>query len=325
MKLHYLYYSFDAWLKNAHKAKVQKISLDAYSGCPNRDGTISHGGCTFCNADGSGSGLMKHGLNLQEQWTYWKNKFAQSDRLKNTKHFLAYLQSYSNTYGNIKRLEELTNQLSTLNDCVGFSIGTRPDCIDDNKLSLLENLPFLTKWIEFGVQSMNDNTLKIINRGHTAEISKNAIIKSHQHNLNVCVHIMAGLPNETENDFLDTIKKVCELPIQGIKLHGLYVCKNTPLAHAYFEKKYTPLSQEQYINLICKALSIIPSPICIHRLTADPQQDELIAPEWAKLKGHIVREIETQLFQDGLWQGIKADVPLENPYTAIYKKLEKLH
>ncbi len=325
MKLHYLYYTFDAWLKNKHKAKVQKISLDAYAGCPNRDGTISYGGCTFCNADGSGSGLMKHGLSIQEQWKYWQDKFAKSDRLKNTKNFLAYLQSYSNTYGNIKKLQNIATSLIELQNCVGFSIGTRPDCIDEDKLSLLANLPFETKWIEFGIQSMNNTTLKFINRGHTAEISKEAILKSHQYNLNVCVHLMAGLPNETEEDFLKTVQEVCLLPIQGIKLHGLYVCKNTVLEKDYYNKLYTPLTQEKYVNLLCQALSIIPSHITIHRLTADPQGDELVAPEWAKLKGHIVREIESQLFHQGLWQGIKADVPNENPYTAIYKKLEKLH
>ena len=325
MKLHYLYYSFDAWLKNKHKAKVQKISLDAYAGCPNRDGTISHGGCTFCNADGSGSGLMKHGLTIQEQWKYWQEKFAQSDRLKNTKNFLAYLQSYSNTYGSINKLQSITNELRVLPNCVGFSIGTRPDCIDDEKLSLLANLPFDTKWIEFGVQSMNNATLKNINRGHTAETSKEAIIEAHKHNLNVCVHLMAGLPNESDEDFLQTVKEVCKLPIQGIKLHGLYVCKNTSLEKDYKNHVYTPLSQERYVNLICQALCFIPSYITIHRLTADPQSDELVAPDWARLKGHVVREIEEQLFHKGWWQGIHVDVPNENPYSILYKNLEKLH
>ncbi len=198
MKSHYLYYSFDAWLKNRHKAKVQKISLDAHAGCPNRDGTIQYGGCTFCNADGSGSGLMQKGLSLTKQWEYWLNKFSKSDRLKNTKNFLAYMQSYSNTYGCLEKLEKMTTELASLEKCAGFSIGTRPDCIDEEKLRLLASLPFQTKWIEFGIQSMHDETLKRIRRGHSVQCSVDAITRSRKYNLNVCVHLMAGLPDETK-------------------------------------------------------------------------------------------------------------------------------
>ncbi len=324
MKSHYLYYSFDAWLKNRHKAKVQKISLDAHAGCPNRDGTIQYGGCTFCNADGSGSGLMQKGLSLTKQWEYWLDKFSKSDRLKNTKNFLAYMQSYSNNYGCLEKLEKMTTELASLEKCVGFSIGTRPDCIDEEKLRLLASLPFQTKWIEFGIQSMHDETLKRIRRGHSVQCSVDAITRSRKYNLNVCVHLMAGLPGETKEDFLDTVREVCKLPVQGIKLHGLYVCKNTQLAKDCRANAYTPMEQEDYIRLICDALCIIPSNIAIHRLTADCHDEELIAPEWAKLKGHIVRGIEGLLFHEGKWQGCKNDVPFENPYTALYKKLERL-
>ena len=286
MKLHYLYFSFDAWLKLQHHAKVQKISLDAHMGCPNRDGTISHGGCIFCDALGSGSGLMEKGLTLKEQWKYWLDKFHASDRLKNTSHFLAYLQSFSNTYGTLDRLKKLTEELTCLDKCVGYSIGTRPDCVEDEKLTLLAELPFQTKWIEFGVQSMHDKTLERIRRGHSVACSVDAVKRSHEHGLTVCVHLMAGLPGETKTDFLETVQKVCELPIQGIKLHGLYICKNTQLAMEYDAHGYMPMEQEDYINLICDALCLIPSHIAVHRLTADCQDHEqLIAPEWAKRKG----------------------------------------
>lgn len=324
MKPHYLYYSFDAWLKNRHGAKVQKISLDGSFGCPNRDGTIQYGGCTFCNAEGSGSGLMQKGLSISDQWHYWLDKFAKSDRLKNTKNFLAYMQSYSNTYGSLEKLQNVTDMLRNLEKCVGFSIGTRPDCIDDEKLSLLSSLPFQTKWIEFGVQSMHDKTLDRIRRGHSAECSKKAVLLAHKHGLNVCVHLMAGLPGENKTDFLNTVQEVCELPIHGVKLHGLYVCKNTKLAEEYENGTYTPMQEEEYVSLICDALPLIPSHIAIHRLTADSQGDELIAPGWAKLKGHVVRNIESLLFQEGKWQGCQNDAPHENPFTALYKKLENI-
>lgn len=325
MKLHYLYYSFDAWLKNRHNAKVQKISLDAHFGCPNRDGTIQYGGCTFCNAAGSGSGLMQKGLSLSEQWQFWLDKFSCSDRLKNTQNFLAYMQSYSNTYGSLEKLRTVTDELQTLPKCVGFSIGTRPDCVDTEKLTLLASLPFQTKWIEFGVQSMHDKTLARIRRGHTAKCSADAIELASACGLNVCVHLMAGLPGESKEDFLKTVETVCRLPIQGIKLHGLYVCRNTSLADDYLAGTYIPMDQEAYINLICDALCLIPSRIAIHRLTADAQDSsELIAPDWAKLKGHVVRGIEGLLFQEGKWQGCRNDVPQKNPYTELYKKLERL-
>lgn len=315
MKNNYYYHSFDAWLKDLHGAKVQKIPLDANSGCPNRDGTISTGGCSFCNAQGSGSGLMNQGLGFTEQWQFWREQFAKSDRLKNTHLFLAYMQSFSNTYGSAKRLRLITNELQILKNIVGLAIGTRPDCVDEEKLEILSKLPWDNTWLEFGVQSMDDNTLKRISRGHDAECSKNAIIKAHEYGLKVCVHLMAGLPGESDADFLETVKKVCELPISGIKLHGLYVCKNTQLEQEFLNNTYVPMEKEVYIDLIVKALTIIPSHIVIHRISADPGREELIAPEWASQKGYIVNKID-EIFQlEGIWQGCKADVPEKNPYN----------
>ena len=315
MKNSYHYHSFDAWLKALHGERVQKISLDANAGCPNRDGTISTGGCSFCDAQGAGSGLMNHGLNLTEQWQFWREQFVKSDRLKNTHSFLAYMQSFSNTYGSAKRLRIITSELQTLKNIVGLSLGTRPDCIDSEKLQILSKLPWENTWLEFGVQSMNDKTLKRISRGHDAQCSKDAIIKAHEHGLKVCAHLMAALPGENEDDFLKTVKTVCELPISGIKFHGLYVCKNTKIAQEFLNGTYVPMEKEVYIDLIAKALTIVPSHVVIHRLSADFTSDELIAPDWAKKKGYIMRSIDEILRLEGLWQGCKADVTTKNPYN----------
>ncbi len=314
MKKKYFYHSFDSWLKKTYGQKVQKISLDAGASCPNRDGKISFGGCTFCNARGSGSGLLERGLDLTKQWEFWKEQFAKSDRLKHTKLFLAYFQSFSNTYGNVERLKSLTSQLKNLDGIAGLSLGTRPDCIDDEKLSVLSELGLSNTWLEYGIQSMHDETLSRIKRGHDVKCSIDAILKTREHNINVCVHLMAGLPGEQENDFLKTVEKVCELPIQGIKLHGLYVCKNTALAEDFLNGNYIALEKNAYVELIAKALSIIPSNIIIHRLSADPGQDELLAPYWAAHKGHIVAQIDEFMQIEGLWQGCKNDVPHSNPY-----------
>ncbi len=314
MKKKYFYHSFDAWLKKNHGGKVQKIPLDAGASCPNRDGTISFGGCSFCNEKGSGSGLSERGFDLKSQWEHWRLQFAKSDRLKHTKLFLAYLQSFTNTYGSLERLKNLTNQLNGLDGIVGLSLGTRPDCIDEQKLAVILELGLKNTWLEYGIQSMHDKTLKKINRGHDALCSKNAILKTNEFGINTCVHLMAGLPGETERDFLDTVEMVCQLPIQGIKLHGLYICKNTLLANEYQQGNYSPLTQEEYVELIVKALCLIPSHITIHRLSADPDRGELVAPSWASQKGFIVQKIEEILHLEGLWQGCKNDAIDQNPY-----------
>lgn len=314
MKLHYQYHSFDAWLKAFHGEKIQKIPLDTRAGCPNRDGTISSNGCTFCNPQGSGSGLSLKGLNLTEQWQFWREKFAQSDRLKNTHRFIAYMQSYSNTYGSIKKLRTTLNELQSLPLIAGLAIGTRPDCIDRDKLRLLASLPFKNTWIEFGVQSMHNTTLKHICRGHDVQCSIDAIMLAHEYGLKICVHLMAGLPHESPKDFLESVRKICTLPINGIKLHGLYVCHQTPLAQDFTVGNYVPMEMDTYVDLICDVLAIIPSHIIIHRLTSDPAEGELIAPKWASQKGHVVRSIDHLLQLQGRWQGCEADVPNSNPY-----------
>lgn len=315
MKKYYHYQTFDAWLKKMHKEKVQKISLDANANCPNRDGTISKGGCTFCDAKGAGSGLMNHGLTLTEQWQFWREKFALSDRLKHTHLFMAYMQSFSNTYGSAKRLRVICNELQTLKDIVGVSMGTRPDCIDTEKLNILKRLPWQNTWLEFGVQSMHDKTLKRIARGHDVACSEQAILASHEHGLNVCVHLMAGLPGESEEDFLETVHKVCALPIDGIKMHGLYICQDTILEKEYLAGNYMPMEKETYLELIAKALQYIPSHIVMHRLCADFTDDSLVAPDWARRKGSVLRGIDEILHIEGKWQGCKADVPHINPYN----------
>lgn len=299
------YRTFDSWLKNLHGQKVQKIPLDAASACPNRDGTLGKNGCVFCNPDGSGSGLAGKGLSITEQWHFWRHKFAESDRLKNTHLFLAYIQSYSNTYGSIKRLKNLMNQLQSLPEMVGLAIGTRPDCLDREKLHLLARQPWKEIWLELGVQSMNDTSLKRINRGHDAESSRQAILSAHEYGLKVCVHIMAGLPGEDENAFMQTLEEVCKLPISGIKFHGLYVCQGTQLAKDWQLGDYVPLEQSVYEELIAKALIHTPPHIVIHRLTADPAQGELLAPAWASQKGSVVRHINEILQIHDWYQGCK--------------------
>ncbi|MBO4317007.1 MAG: TIGR01212 family radical SAM protein [Mailhella sp.] len=296
------YFSFDAYLKQIFGQKVQKIPLDAGSSCPNRDGTLGTGGCSFCNASGAGSGLSAS-MTLAEQWDHWRRKYAVSDRLKHTTLFLAYIQSFTNTYGPAERIRRMIGELAQFSGLAGLCIGTRPDCVDGEKLAILADTPWKENWIEFGVQSMNDATLKRINRRHDAACSVQAIQDAHDAGLKVCAHLMAGLPGESPEDFLETVKSVCRLPIDGVKLHGLYVCEGSAIADDWLAKRYAPMGMETYAETIAEALTMIPPRIIIHRLTADPGRDELLAPSWASEKGTVVRRIEELLFHDGKCQG----------------------
>lgn len=281
--------TFTLHLRRRFGQRVQKIPLDAGSSCPNRDGTLSRDGCTFCNAVGSGSGLGLAGMNIPAQWNHWREHFRKSNRAS---LFLAYLQSFSNTYGPAARLAALIDILRPLPDLAGLSVGTRPDCIDAEKLALLHGAPWKEKWLELGVQTLNDATLRRINRGHDAASSERAIDLAAQTNVQVCAHLMLGLPGETPDDVLRTVRRLNALPVNGVKLHNVYVCRNTALERDYRAGNYEPLAEEAYVRLAVDALVELRPDIIIHRVVADPAPGELVAPDWATRKGDLVRFIQ---------------------------------
>ncbi len=284
--------TFTAYLKRRFGQRVQKIPLDAGSGCPNRDGTLSWFGCTFCNAAGSGSGLGLSGMSLAEQWTFWRTHFQRSGKAA---LFLAYFQSFSNTYGPASRLVRLLSELEDVPDLVGLSVGTRPDCLDAEKIRLLADAPWSEKWLELGVQTLNDVTLSRINRGHKAADSLKAIeliSKYAPGRLQVCAHIMIGLPGETPDDVLATVDRLNASPLQGIKLHNVYVCHDTILQKELLKGAYTPLERHAYVELATEVLVRLRPDIVVHRIVADPAPGELAAPDWARDKSGLVRAIE---------------------------------
>lgn len=232
----YVWNTFTAHLRKRFGQRVQKIPLDAGSGCPNRDGTLSSFGCTFCNAAGSGSGLGLAGMDLPAQWAYWREHFRRSNR---GSLFLAYLQSFSNTYGPAARLAALLDILEDLPDIAGVSVGTRPDCIDAEKVNILATRSWPEIWLELGVQTMNNATLTRINRGHSAAASAYAIELAAKSRIQVCAHLMLGLPGEQLSDILHTVKCLNALPIRGVKLHNTYVCCGTALEREYRAGAYT--------------------------------------------------------------------------------------
>lgn len=297
------YMSLDRHLRAVFGEKVQKITLDAGSTCPNRDGTLSFGGCTFCNAEGSGPGT---GLgSLRAQWDRWRARYAAMPRMKNTRLFLGYIQSFTNTYGPASRLAAMLRELSDLPGLVGACIGTRPDCLDEEKMTLMADCPWQEFWLEIGVQSFNDATLSRINRGHTAKDAENALTLAARFGVKTCVHLMAGLPGESEMDFLTSVRRLASLPASGVKLHNLYVPKGSAIEIDWNRGSLSLLQQEEYATLAAKALTLLPPSVVVHRLCADPAPGELLAPAWASQKRQTLDLIDAALKYNDWTQGCR--------------------
>jgi len=287
------YYDLNAFLRERFGCRVQKISVDAGLSCPNRDGTLSTGGCIYCNARGSGTGAHLRGMGIAEQLE--KGKAFLSKRYKARK-FLAYFQSYSNTYAPVETLERLYAEALGVPDVVGLSIGTRPDCVDESKLALLESLARdHLIWIEYGLQSARDETLARINRGHDFQCFERAVAATRGRGIHICAHVILGLPGETRNHMRRTADALAALKIDGVKLHLLYVVKGTPLETLYRDGDYQPLEQAEYVDLVCDFLERLPPETVIQRLTGDPHEEELVAPFWALDKQATVNMIHERL------------------------------
>jgi radical SAM protein (TIGR01212 family) len=295
------YRDFNSYLREIFGCRVQKITVDAGLNCPNRDGTISTGGCIYCNAKGSGTGAHAKGLSVKQQLEDGRIYLS---RRYHARKFLAYFQSFSNTYAPIEKLHALYDDALSVEGVVGLCIGTRPDCVNEAVLSLLESYArkYLI-WIEYGLQSAHDKTLAAINRGHDFACFKQAVKATKDRNIRICAHVILGLPGETKADMLDTAQRIAELELDGVKLHLLYVVKGTPMGTLYREGKYRCLEQSEYVGLICDVLERLPENMVIQRLTGDPHPEELIAPQWALRKAETLSLIQETLEKRDSWQG----------------------
>ena len=295
------YYDLNSYLRSIFGCRVQKISLDAGLTCPNRDGSIATGGCIYCNSRGSGTGALQKGLSITEQ--ILKGKESLKRRYK-AKKFIAYFQSFSNTYGPYEKLKGLYKEALAIDDIVGLSVGTRPDCVDESILTLLEGYTkdYLV-WIEYGIQSIHDRTLTFINRGHDVRCFKRAVEATRTRGIKICTHVILGLPFEDRRDMLATAKAVAAMGIDGIKIHLLYVIKGTGMEKLYQEGTYRCLEQDEYANLVCDFLELLPPDMVIQRLTGDPHPDELVAPEWSLRKNETLSRIKKILADRDSWQG----------------------
>lgn len=296
------YNQFSAYLKNKFGAKVYKITLDAGFSCPNRDGTISTGGCIFCDDGGSFSQAHSNLLSIEEQVNIGAKTLH--DRFKAEK-FMSYFQAYTNTYKPVNELERIYKSALNHPDVVGLSIGTRPDCVEDDKLNLISEIAqdYYT-WVEYGLQSIHNKTLKKINRGHDFDCFLKAYERTKERSINVCTHVIFGLW-ETRDEILETAQKLAELKVDGVKIHMLCALKDTKLAKLYENKEIDFMSEEEYVNLVCDFLEILPQTTTIHRLAGNGLKKNLIAPRWLGAKLDCLNKIDRELLKRNSYQGSK--------------------
>ncbi|MEW6184694.1 MAG: TIGR01212 family radical SAM protein [Thermodesulfobacteriota bacterium] len=298
-----LYNSYSSYLTGLFGGRVQKISLDAGMSCPNRDGSKGRGGCIYCDQRGSGTGVYARTPSIREQ--ILRGKQFLKDRYKAEK-FIAYFQSFSNTYAPLETLKALYEEALSEEDVVGLAVGTRPDCVNAEILDLIAGFQKThLVWMEYGLQSFLPRTLDLINRGHTVEDFLEAVGETRKRGLLICVHVILGLPGEGLKDCLSTATRLGELDIQGLKIHSLYINKGTLLEGWYRQGRYKPLTQEEYVDWVCRFLEQCPPHWIIQRLTGDPDPAVLIDPQWTLNKQQTLKMIQERLKADGGFQGAR--------------------
>ena len=297
------YHTFNYYLKNKNHCKVAKVGLNAGFTCPNRDGSKGVGGCIFCSDSGSGDFAGNVHDSLQTQF----NQVSQilSNKWPGCK-YIAYFQANTNTYGPVEKIKKCVEPFINKKDVVAISIATRPDCLNDDVLEYLKDVNSRCDlWVELGLQTIHDRTGLIINRCHSYQNFLDGLNKLRVLNINVCVHIINGLPYETPEMMLETAKTVGQLDIQAIKIHMLYIIENTKLHQLYLKKPFKILDREEYIKLVVEQLAYLPENIVIERLTGDGKIDDLIAPLWSVKKVTILNDIDKMMVAKDYYQGCK--------------------
>lgn len=299
------YHTLDYFYKSKFRSKVFKVSLNAGFSCPNKDGTVGYGGCIYCSKLGSGDFGGDIEKSLEEQFVEVRNMMLK--KWPDAK-YIAYFQANSNTYAPVKTLKEKYESVLKFDNVIGLSIATRPDCISDECLDYLEQLnqkTYLT--VELGLQTIHEKTSKLINRCHSLECFEKCVKKLRDKNINVVVHIINGLPYETKEMMLETVKYVNKLDIQGIKIHMLHIIKDTALEQLYRKKQFHILSREEYVNTVCDQLELLNEEIVINRITGDPNPKDLVEPTWLIKKFGVLNEIDKEMSRRDSYQGIKSD------------------
>ena len=297
------YHTLDYYYKNRFNEKIFKVSLNAGFTCPNIDGTKGVGGCIYCSQSGSGEFAGNPRDNIKKQFEEIKNVMLKKwPKAK----YIAYFQARTNTYAPVEKLKEIYEEVLTYEDVIGINIATRPDAISDECLDYLEDLnkrTYLT--IELGLQTIKEETSILINRCHTLKEFEDMVKRLRERNIDVVVHIINGLPNETKKDMLNTVKYLNTLDIQGIKIHMLSITKNTRLENYYKEHPFHVLTKEEYIDIVIDQLELLREEIVIHRITGDPKLEDLIEPNWLVKKFCVLNDIDKEMVRRDSYQGKK--------------------
>ena len=299
------YHTLDYFYKHKFNSKVFKVSLNGGFTCPNIDGTVGFKGCIYCSKMGSGeyAGDLRDDLVTQ----FNDIRDMMSKKWPEGK-YIGYFQARTNTYAPVNKLKNMYETILNLDNVVGLNIATRPDSISDECLDYLEELnkkTYLT--IELGLQTIHEDTTKLINRCHSLECFTDMVSKLRKRNINVVVHVINGLPYETKEMMLDTIKYINDLDIQGVKIHMLHIVKDTILANMYEKEEFHVLTKEEYIDIVCDQLELLRPEIVINRITGDPKADELIEPKWLVKKFCVLNDIDKELKRRNSYQGYKLE------------------
>ncbi len=299
------YYQFSEYLKERFGCRVYKVTIDAGFTCPNRDGKLGWGGCTYCNNMGFSANSRRSPRPIKEQIE--QGMAFMRERYKAEK-FIAYFQAYTNTYAPIDTLRRCYDTALEFEDIVALSVGTRPDCVPEPVLDLIESYKeSLEVWVEYGLQSIHDATLELVNRGHDYAVFLDALERTRRRGLKICVHVILGLPGESHDDMMATAKAVGEMGIDSLKIHLMHVLKDTPLEKDLLEGRFKPLEFDEYVNLACDFLESIPPDISIQRLTADGPRSILLAPTWATEKRRTIAAIDAEMKRRGSHQGLRLE------------------
>lgn len=295
------YQSLNYYLQQLFHEKVIKIQIDAGFSCPNRDGTVGNTGCIFCSDRGSGDFAGCRTLSIKEQ-------FQQGISLVQKKwpkaKYIIHFQAFTNTYAPIEVLKQKYDEALSLPNVVGLAIATRPDCLNNEVLNLLQEINQKTYlFVELGLQSMHDSTAERIHRGYTLDTFESAVWNLHSRNIEIVNHLIFGLPGESYEQMMDSVNYTASLPIKGVKLQCLYVVENTPLASLYYDQKLSLLDEDSYINLIIESIEHLPADKVIHRITGDGPKKHLLGPCWTKNKRAVLNHIHSEMAKRGSYQG----------------------
>ncbi len=298
------YYSLKSFFKNKFGEKVYKIAVDAGFSCPNRDGTIGSEGCIFCSPRGSGDFAgFRHERIYSQLMDSPKGARVLASR-HGIRKYVAYFQAYTNTYADIEELRQKYYEALSVPGVVGVAIATRPDCLGEEVLSLLEELSHDTYlWVELGLQTIHQHTADIIRRGYSLPCFEQAVNNLNRLGIDTVCHLIFGLPGESREDMLASVKYIAQKNMQGVKIHLLHVLEGTHLADMYNNNEFTLLTMNEYVKLAVDAVELLPPEMVIHRLTGDGPKDTLIGPRWSMNKREVLNSIEKELVHRDSWQG----------------------